>query len=68
MHVKAIAKAVKDGLIEVGHKPYHIEGMTKGNWILLDYVDIVVHIFMEPTRQFYALENLWGDAPLEELS
>ena len=66
--MKAIGKAIYDGLVEAGHKPYHREGMNEGNWILLDYLDVVVHVFYEPTRRFYALENLWGDATVEELS
>lgn len=68
IHVKAIANAVEDGLFERGVKTYHREGIENGNWVLLDYIDVVVHIFREPTRQFYALEKLWGDAPIEELS
>lgn len=68
VHVKAIARAVEDGLMESGHKPYHREGYSEGNWVLLDYIDVVVHIFLEPTRRFYALERLWGDAPIEQLS
>ena len=67
IQVKAIAKAVREGLREAGYKPYHSEGEDKGNWVLLDYVDVVVHVFYEPTRQFYQLERLWGDAPTEEL-
>jgi len=68
VHVNAIAKAIDEGLLEMGHRPYHREGAKGGNWVLLDYVDVVVHVFHEPTRQFYALERLWGDAPVEELS
>ncbi len=68
VQVRAIANAVSDGLREAGLKPYHSEGLTKGNWVLLDYIDVVVHVFLEPTRRFYALEKLWGDAPVEELS
>lgn len=69
IHVKAIARAVQDGLLEEGGvKPYHIEGLNEGNWVLLDYIDVVVHVFLEPTRQFYALEKLWGDAPQEQLA
>lgn len=67
IHVKAIGDAVLDGLREAGYKPYHTEGVKEGNWILLDYVDVVIHIFYENTRRFYALEKLWGDAPMEEL-
>ena len=68
IHVKAIAKEIYDRLAEAGYKPFHREGMNEGNWVLLDYIDVVVHVFREPTRQFYGLEKLWGDAPVEELS
>ena len=44
-------------------KPNHLEGYEAGNWILLDYFDIIVHIFLKDTRIFYGLERLWGDAP-----
>ena len=68
IQVKAIARAIDDGLRKTGYKPYHIEGMDEGNWVLLDYIDVVIHVFLEPTRQFYALEKLWGDAPMEEIT
>lgn len=68
VHVKAIGNSIYDGLVEMGYKPYHREGMGEGNWILLDYIDVVVHVFLERTRQYYALEKLWGDAPVEELA
>jgi ribosome-associated protein len=68
VHVRAIADAVSDGMREAGHRTVHAEGIREGNWVLLDYIDVVVHIFREPTRRFYALERLWGDAPIEELS
>jgi ribosome-associated protein len=68
VQVRAIARAVEDGLRELGHRPHHVEGLEGGNWVLLDYVDVVVHIFYEPTRRFYALERLWGDVPVEELA
>ena len=67
VQVKAISNSIEDGLFEEGHKPFHREGAKEGHWILLDYLDVVVHIFHEPTRQFYALEKLWGDAPVEQL-
>ena len=67
IHVKAIADAVYDGLLDKGVKPWHREGTKGGKWILLDYIDVVVHIFLESARDFYALEKLWGDAPTEEL-
>jgi len=47
-----------------GVKPHHVEGLTQGKWVLLDYVDIVVHIFHPDLRAFYQLERLWGDAPV----
>lgn len=65
VHVKAIGRAIHDGLAKVGVKPRFREGINEGNWILLDYIDVVVHVFYEPTRQFYALEKLWGDAEVE---
>ena len=68
VHVRAIARAVEDGLMERGIKPYQTEGLSEGNWVLYDYIDVVVHVFLEPTRQFYALEKLWGDAPKVELT
>jgi ribosome-associated protein len=45
------------------NKSDHIEGYENGNWILLDFIDVIVHIFSEETREFYGLERLWGDAP-----
>lgn len=68
IHVKAIAGAIDDGLTAMGYRPSHREGMNEGNWVLLDYIDVVVHVFYRPTREFYALEKLWGDAPVESLS
>ena len=68
VHAKALGNAIVDGLYDAGYKPYHEEGMSEGRWILLDYIDVVVHVFLEPTRRFYALEKLWGDAPVEELA
>ena len=44
-----------------------MEGHSVGSWILIDYVDVVVHVFGEATRKFYSLETLWGDAPMEEI-
>ncbi|MFH2037118.1 MAG: ribosome silencing factor [Candidatus Zixiibacteriota bacterium] len=67
VHVKAIAKAIDEGLLEKDLKPWHSEGIKEGKWILLDYIDVVVHIFQKSVREFYALEKLWGDAPVEEL-
>ncbi len=48
-------------------RPHHIEGEREGDWILLDYLSFVIHVFMEERRRFYSLERLWGDAPRLEL-
>ncbi|MBN1338269.1 MAG: ribosome silencing factor [Bacteroidales bacterium] len=61
--VEAIADAVQDEVaLEFHYKPWHKEGVENAEWILLDYVDVVVHIFLEDTRRFYNLEKLWADA------
>jgi ribosome-associated protein len=49
-----------------GLNPRRREGMSNAEWILLDYLDVVVHVFQEPVRQFYQLEQLWADAPSEK--
>jgi len=49
-----------------GNKPWHKEGFENAEWILLDYVDVVVHVFQEETRMFYNLEKLWADAKIKE--
>jgi len=67
VQVRAIARAIEKGLLEAGHKAYQTEGLSTGTWVLFDYVDVVVHVFLESTRQYYALEKLWGDAPVEQL-
>ena len=67
VHVKAIADAVEDGLRQKGIRSSHREGTSESSWILLDYFDVVVHVFRGEARQFYALEKLWGDASVESL-
>ena len=67
IHNKAIAESIREGLAEADQKPWHIEGLSYGSWVLLDYVDVVVHIFLQDKREFYGLERLWGDAPSERL-
>jgi len=59
-----IAEAVRGALRAEGVRPRHNEGSAQSGWLLLDYGDVVVHVFLEETREFYALERLWGDAPL----
>ena len=61
---RAIHDAVHQGLKDQHSLlPRRVEGMTEGNWILMDYLDVVVHVFTPDTREFYRLEQLWGDAP-----
>lgn len=66
-HVKAVADAVIDGSKDLGEKPWHKEGIAHKSWVLLDYVEVVVHIFLKETRQFYGLDKLWGDAVIAEI-
>ena len=61
--VQAIADRVEERLREERVRPLHVEGYNRGQWVLLDYGDLVVHVFQDQTRSFYALERLWGDAP-----
>lgn len=60
-------QAICDGIVEVlkksGHAPAHIEGYSQAEWILVDYLDFIVHIFIERAREFYDLERLWRNAP-----
>ncbi len=61
--VDAIADNIMDVLShELAVKPYHYEGFENSEWILIDYVDVVVHVFLTPIRAFYQLEDLWADA------
>jgi ribosome-associated protein len=64
-HVRSVADHVLAELEKEGIGVYHVEGMTQGRWVLLDYVDFVVHIFHPALRSFYQLERLWGDAEVE---
>ncbi|TVZ57092.1 ribosome-associated protein [Lutibacter sp. Hel_I_33_5] len=58
---KAVSKELKD-------KPWHIEGLVNSEWILMDYVNVVVHVFQKHIRDFYDLESLWGDAKITEIN
>ena len=62
-HVEGIADIIKEKMHEHGVKLWHREGERKATWILLDYIDVIVHIFTENERELYSLERLWGDAP-----
>jgi len=64
-HTRAIADSIVKKLTELREKLWHKEGEREASWILLDYGDVVAHIFLEETRAFYDLEKLWGDAPQE---
>jgi ribosome-associated protein len=61
--VKTIAESIEEALRGEGEKPLRREGRREGRWILLDYLDFVVHVFLEEEREFYGLERLWADAP-----
>ena len=64
----AIADSIMDTLAAEGSRPAHLEGYERSEWILLDYFDFIVHIFLPSTRQFYGLERLWGNAERVELA
>ena len=61
--VQAIADAIQEKLRERRVRPLHVEGEKRGQWVLIDYGDLVVHVFQEEQRRYYGLERLWGDAP-----
>ena len=63
--VKAIADNIEDKLAEAGVHPTHKEGYADARWVLLDYGDVVAHVFLEEERDFYNLEQLWADVPSE---
>ncbi len=65
--VKTIAEAIEEGISAVGVEPMGVEGEAQARWILLDYGDVVVHVFDEEERSYYQLERLWKDAPVIEL-
>ena len=62
-HVRALAEHVIEALAGEGRKPHHAEGLSAGRWVLIDYVDFVVHVFHPTLREFYQLERLWTEAP-----
>jgi ribosome-associated protein len=68
-HVRALAEWIEDELkSRRGARLWHREGLTRASWILLDYVDVVIHIFQREAREYYLLERLWGDAPSETVA
>ena len=65
--VKGIARHIEEKVGEAGFEPLGVEGYNEGKWILMDYNDIIVHIFQKPIRDFYDLERLWIEAPRIEI-
>lgn len=69
LQIKAVADAIRERIREqCDERPWHTEGTNHRQWVLLDYVDVVAHIFTQDKRQFYDLERLWGDAPSEDVA
>lgn len=66
IQIRAIAEHVEEELKKGGVRPSHVEGRGGGQWVLLDYIDFVVHVFHSTSRGYYQLETLWGDAPVTE--
>ncbi|RDV15095.1 ribosome silencing factor [Pontibacter diazotrophicus] len=67
--IDAIASSIEEEVFKaVRQNPWQSEGRTNNEWVLLDYVDVVAHIFLKDKRQFYALEELWGDAKIEQVA
>lgn len=67
LHVDAIAEEVDEQLSKLSIEPRHIEGIPDSSWVILDYLDVVVHVFEPGARRFYNLEGLWGDAARVEV-
>ena len=65
--VQSIAQGLEEESGEEGIKPFAVEGTQRGHWVLMDFSDVIVHIFYEPVRQFYDLDGLWGHAPIAKL-
>ena len=53
---------------ELSDKPWHVEGSEQANWVLMDYINVVVHVFQKETREFYNIEDLWGDAKITQVT
>ncbi len=66
-NVKACAEHIQEKLAEAGVDVIRAEGLQQGQWVLLDYGDVIIHVFLETERAFYNLERLWGDAPVVKL-
>ena len=68
LHVRSLSSEVVAALKGIGQPPWHVEGMAQRKWVLIDLVDIVVHVFRAETREYYSLERLWGDAPCTSIA
>ena len=66
--LRAVADAVSDGMAKVGIKPWRSEGWQGGQWIIIDFVEVVCHILYKDAREFYKIERLWSDAKVERFS
>ena len=67
LHARSVAEHVIEELKKDGVRPDHVEGLRGGRWVLIDYIDFVIHVFHPAAREFYQLERLWGDAPAQVL-
>lgn len=67
IQVKAIVDHIVEGMEGAGHHPHHIEGYSHLKWVLIDFGEVVVHVFQRQIREFYRLESLWGDAQITEV-
>ncbi|HWK90548.1 MAG TPA: ribosome silencing factor [Longimicrobium sp.] len=67
-HVSSIADNVVTGMKEAGSRPLNVEGQRGGRWVLIDFFSFVVHVFHPAARDFYQLERLWGDAPVQHMA
>lgn len=65
--VQSIAQGIEESAGKAGIRPISVEGATRGHWVLMDFSDVIVHIFYEPIREFYDLDGLWDQAPRAEL-
>jgi ribosome-associated protein len=66
-HVLALAQHVEEALAQAGVKPLGVEGLEEGQWVLMDYNTLVIHIFMQARREFYNLEDLWSEVPKTQI-
>ncbi len=66
-HVTALAQHVEETLAQAGVKPLGVEGLEEGQWVLMDYNTLVIHIFMQERREFYNLEDLWSEVPKTQI-